>query len=177
MLKGYTLHIYKSDLNFKKLSFEILFKTNDFFPNYSVSTGGRIAEFKDDKILFSLGYSGSFGAAQDSNRLLGKIISIDLKNSDYKIISIGHRNPQGLIYLKEKNLIINSEHGPKGGDEINFNYFDENKIPNYGWDIVSYGIEYDGTDPYKRPHKEYGFIEPFKVFETSIGISELVYLS
>ena len=175
-IKGYSLHIYKSELNFKKLNFEILYKTNDFFTNWSVSSGGRIEEFKDDKILFSLGYARVFGAAQDPNRLLGKIISIDLKNGDYKIISIGHRNPQGLTYLKEKNLIINSEHGPKGGDEINFNYFDENKIPNYGWDIVSYGIEYDGTDPYKRPHKEYGFIEPFKVFETSIGISELVHL-
>ena len=174
--KGYTFHIYKSELNFKELSFEILFKINDFF-DWSVSSGGRIEEFKDDKILFSLGYSNVIGAAQDPNRMLGKIISIDLKNGDYKIISMGHRNPQGLTYLKEKNLIINSEHGPKGGDEINFNYFDENKTPNYGWDIVSYGIEYDGTDPYKRPHKEYGFIEPFKVFETSIGISEVAYLS
>ena len=176
-IRGYTLHIYKSELNFKKLNFEILFRTNDFFQNWSVSSGGKIEEFKKDNLLFSLGYSRVSGASQDSNRLLGKIVSINLKNGDYKIISIGHRNPQGLIYLKEKNLIINSEHGPKGGDEINFNYFDENKTPNYGWDIVSYGTEYDGTDPYKRPHNEYGFIEPFKVFETSIGISELAYLS
>ena len=176
-IKGYTFYIYKSELNFKKLNFELFFKTNDFFVDWSISSGGRIEEFKDDKILFSLGYSGVFGAPQDPSRLLGKILSINLKNGDYKIISIGHRNPQGLIYLKEKNLIINSEHGPKGGDEINFNYFDENKTPNYGWDIVSYGTEYDGTDPYKRPHNKYGFIEPFKVFETSIGISELAYLS
>lgn len=176
-IKGYTFHIYKADLNFEKLDFKILFKVNDFFENWSVSSGGRIAEFKDNNILFSIGYAKIVGAAQNINRLLGKIISINLENGNYKIISMGHRNPQGLIYLKEKNLIINTEHGPKGGDEINFNYFDESKIPNYGWDVVSYGIAYDGTDPYKRPHIDYGFKEPFKIFETAIGISELVYLS
>ena len=41
------------------------------------------------------------------------------------MISFGHRNPQGLKFVKGENLIINSEHGPKGGDEINFNYLDK----------------------------------------------------
>ena len=88
---------------------------------------------------------------------------------------MGHRNPQGLFYVKNLNLIINTEHGPKGGDEVNLNFLDQDDIPNYGWDISSYGVEYDGTK-YKDSHSKYGFIEPFKYYTPSIGISELVYL-
>ena len=108
--------------------------------------------------------------------LLGKIISIDKTTSEYEIISIGHRNPQGLFYIKASDIIINTEHGPKGGDEININFQTGKKIHNFGWDISSYGTEYDGTDPYKKSHKEYGFIEPFKYYTPSIGISQLFYM-
>ena len=40
--------------------------------------------------------------------------------------------------MKKHDLVVNTEHGPKGGDEINFNYLNF-EIPNYGWDIASYG--------------------------------------
>ena len=61
---------------------------------------------------------------------------------------MGHRNPQGLFFLKEKNLIINSEHGPKGGDEVNVNFLkkDIKELPNYGWPIASYGVPYPQQD-------------------------------
>ena len=76
------------------------------------------------------------------NNLLGKIISIDKSTSDFNLISLGHRNPQGLFYDNLKNIIINTEHGPKGGDEINLNYLNKDTLPNYGWDIASYGSPY-----------------------------------
>jgi len=173
--KGFTINVYRSDLNFKKLNFKLFFKTNEYWQEYNVFSGGRIESFKDDKILFSIGYSAVKLAAQNKNSLLGKIISIDKKTKEYDLISMGHRNPQGLFYVKNLNLIINTEHGPKGGDEVNLNFFDQDDIPNYGWDISSYGVEYDGTK-YKDSHSKYGFIEPFKYYTPSIGISELVYL-
>ena len=108
--------------------------------------------------------------------LLGKIISIDKSSGEYKIISMGHRNPQGLYYVKDSNIILNTEHGPKGGDEININFLEDDKIPNFGWDVASYGMNYDGTDPYKKSHVDYGFIEPFKYYVPSIGISQMVYM-
>ena len=108
--------------------------------------------------------------------LLGKIISVDKLTSKHEIISIGHRNQQGLFYIEDLNIVINTEHGPKGGDEINVNFLKNNKIPNFGWDIASYGIEYDGTDPYKKSHSKFGFVEPFKYYVPSIGISQMVYL-
>ena len=180
--EGYSFNIYNADLNYKKLNFKIFFETKTYFKNWSVSTGGRIEKFKDNKILFTYGYSRVKGSPQDKNSLLGKIFSIDVNTKEYELISIGHRNPQGLIYDKDLDLVINAEHGPKGGDEINFNFLEENKIPNYGFDTVSYGIEYNGTDPYKRgktkkPHIEFGFEEPFIYYVPSIGISEIVFLN
>ena len=49
----------------------------------------------------------------------GKIIKINVDNGDYEVISMGHRNPQGLYFDKENNFILETEHGPWGGDEIN----------------------------------------------------------
>lgn len=55
--------------------------------------------------------------------------------------SYGHRNPQGLVFDKNTGTLWESEHAPRGGDEINI----IKKGLNYGWPIVSYGINYSGT--------------------------------
>ena len=175
--KGVTINIYAADMNFKKLNFKLYFQTNDFWEYYNVFSGGRIEKFSDSEILFSVGYAGVKGAAQNLNTTLGKIIKINTINKSFEIVSIGHRNPQGLRYIKDKNIVINSEHGPKGGDEINFNLLNKNngELINYGWDIASYGTKYDGTDPFKKSHSKYGFKEPAKFYTPSIGISEILY--
>ena len=49
---------------------------------------------------------------------------------------MGHRNVQGLYYEESKKVLIMSEHGPRGGDELNINYDIENKVENYGWPIA-----------------------------------------
>ena len=175
-LKGYSINAYTADLNFEKLNFELFFETDEFWDGYNVFSGGRFFEYKDNKILFTVGYSNVSGAAQNLNSLLGKIISIDKQTKEHNIISMGHRNPQGLSYIKDLNIIINTEHGPKGGDEINVNFQKTNEIPNFGWDISSYGTTYSGEDIYKKSHTKYGFIEPLKYYVPSIGISQLVYM-
>ena len=126
-------------------------------------SGGRFATYKDNKILFTVGYAYIKKAAQQLNTLLGKIISIDKSTSEHEIISMGHRNPQGLFYIKNLNIIINTEHGPKGGDEININFQEDDKIPNFGWDVASYGTEYDGADPYKKSHAKYGLLSHLNI--------------
>jgi len=96
---------------------------------------------------------------------------------------MGHRNPQGLYYDKENNFIIEAEHGPKGGDEINLIEIDMingNEILNYGWPVVSAGEHYRGSKekyekyPLYKSHSEHGFIEPLISFVPSISISEIV---
>ena len=100
---------------------------------------------------------------------------------------MGHRNPQGLYFDKENNFILETEHGPQGGDEINLieiNKINNDKIQNFGWAISSAGEHYGGKGeenkttyekyPLYKSHTEQGFIEPLKSFVPSIGISEIV---
>ena len=174
--KGITIDIYSAELNFKKLIFKKKFKINEYWQEYNVFSGGRIEKFDNESILFSIGFSYVKNAAQQSDSLLGKIVKVNLKTNTHEIISIGHRNPQGLKYIRHNNLIINSEHGPKGGDEINFNYLDEANInKNFGWPIASYGEPYFGPNLFKKNHADHGFVEPAIYFTPSIGISEILY--
>ena len=53
-----------------------------------------------------------------------------MDKKETEIISIGHRNVQGMFYDKKKDLLILVEHGPQGGDEINLNLIQFKKIKN-----------------------------------------------
>ena len=181
--------ILVADINLKKLNFK-----NFFSPGVCVNidnedkdfnmyqSGGRITYYKNNKILFSIGDYRYRKHAQDLNSIFGKIISIDIDTRDYKIISLGHRNPQGLTYDKKNDIIYMSEHGPKGGDEININKNPNQKIRNYGWAISSYGEHYEkkrNEEKYKKyplhkSHEKYGFIEPLIYYKKSIGFSEML---
>tara|TARA_Y100000590_G_scaffold251221_1_gene282110 strand:- start:919 stop:2184 length:1266 start_codon:yes stop_codon:yes gene_type:complete len=109
--------------------------------------------------------------AQDDKSIYGKIIFINLSNGDHEIFSKGHRNAQG-IAVKD-DIIISTEHGPRGGDEINRIFYNKN----YGWPIASYGYSYERKDlTYKKSHEKNLFEEPLFVFLPSIGISELIIL-
>jgi glucose/arabinose dehydrogenase len=148
--------------------------------------GGRMIIINND-LVFSTGEFRYRILAQDPDSDFGKIISINLFNKSKKIISMGHRNPQGLYFDKDLNTLFSTEHGPSGGDEINsldFNQTNANDIPNYGWPISSYGRHYfdlgDDEDsryklsPLKKSHSKYGFIEPLKYFDPSIAISQII---
>ena len=176
----------------KIINFQYFFKPSscikkDIEQNFSLhQSGGRIINIDNNNLLLSVGEFRSRLLAQDTESINGKIIQINKKNKNVKILSIGHRNPQGLFLDKETGYIYASEHGPKGGDEINI-IMDKNKIPNFGWPIASYGEHYErpGEDnsllyksaPLYKSHINYGFVEPIKNFTPSIGISELILLN
>lgn len=63
------------------------------------------------------------------------------ENAVKSIWSYGHRNPQGLDYDKATGTLWEHEHGPRGGDELNI----IKKGENFGWPVISYGINYDAT--------------------------------
>ena len=183
------------EMNYENVIFRRLFSpkecihsTNNIDKSFnSHSSGGRIQSFDKNHILFSIGEYIERYLAQDKTSVNGKIIKINIKNSDYEIISMGHRNPQGLYFDKENNFILETEHGPQGGDEINLieiSKINKDKIQNYGWAISSAGEHYGGKSeanktkyekyPLYKSHSEHGFIEPLKSFVPSIGISEIV---
>ena len=183
------------DLNYENIVFKKLFSpkecihsTNNIDKEFEPrSSGGRIQSFDKNYILLSVGEYLERYLAQDIKSVNGKILKINIDNGNYEIISMGHRNPQGLYFDKENNFILETEHGPMGGDEINLievNKINKDKIQNYGWAISSAGEHYGGKTeknktiyekyPLYKSHSEYGFIEPLKSFVPSIGVSEIV---
>ena len=117
--------------------------------------------------------------AQDPDSIFGKIIFVDFETKKHEIFSLGHRTPQGLLVYN--NNIIATEHGPKGGDEINKIEYKKN----YGWPIVSYGDlyghqieeDFDGTNYYYlKKHLKNGFEEPIFSFVPSIGMSQIIHV-
>ena len=174
---------------FKKLSFNekcIHIKNNTDGDFNNGSSGGRIQMLDDNNILLSVGCYLERYLAQDKNNINGKIIKINLNNLNYEIVSMGHRNPQGLYFDKENNFILETEHGPMGGDEINLieiSKINKEKPLNYGWAIASAGEHYGGKIrknderyrkyPLYKSHTDHGFIEPLKSFVPSVGISQI----
>tara|TARA_Y100000590_G_scaffold468587_1_gene651879 strand:- start:945 stop:2288 length:1344 start_codon:yes stop_codon:yes gene_type:complete len=178
------------NIQFKKLFSpkECVHSTNNVDKQFNaLQSGGKIISLDNNHILFSTGEYRSRYLAQDNQSVNGKLIRINISTNDYEIISMGHRNPQGLYFDKNNNFILETEHGPQGGDEINLINIDsslQNEIPNYGWPISSAGEHYGGRSeentpiyekyPLHNSHSEYGFKEPLKSFVPSIGISEIV---
>ena len=179
-----------SEINYEEMNFKPLFKPSECVHSkdnvdkvfLALQSGGRIVSLDQNNVILSTGEYRSRYLAQDKKSLMGKIIKININDGDYKIISMGSRNIQGLFYDKNNNFIIFTEHGPKGGDEINLLYnknYDNDDIPNYGWPISSYGEHYSSKAnkkkyPLHKSHEKYGFIEPLKYFPPGMGISEIV---
>ena len=80
------------------------------------------------------------------------------------IYSYGHRNPQGTCMHPETGEIWVTEHGPKGGDELNL----IKPAVNYGWPVISYGINYNGTKFTDLTEKE-GMEQPITYWDPSIA--------
>lgn len=87
------------------------------------------------------------------------------------IYSYGHRNPQGIDIHPISRRIYNNEHGPRGGDEINL----VGKGNNYGWPVITFGINYDGTIITKETAKE-GMEQPVFQWTPSIGPSSMKFV-
>ena len=174
----YKFNIYKAKINKNSLNFDSFFTPDEC--NKTIIQGGRMQHYihkNKNGLLFTIGDSSNPDFNNDNsqklNSIFGKILFKSFNDdSDYTLFSLGHRNPQGLYV--DKDLILSTEHGPKGGDEINSINFNKN----YGWPISSYGESYfkDGQLTYKKDHLSHGFKEPVFSFLPAIGISEIIKL-
>ena len=183
------INILTAKLNYDFLEFEQFFSTDECIDRSmetynALQSGGKML-FVDKNIILSIGDFRDYTKAQDNDSLFGKIIQIDIETRNSSILSKGHRNPQGLELSFDKAFIISTEHGPKGGDEINIISLN-NKNQNFGWPIASYGdhykesynIEFNDIAPLNKSHKDFGFKEPIIYFPSasvgSHGISDVV---
>tara|TARA_Y100000389_G_scaffold83702_1_gene80295 strand:- start:5469 stop:6932 length:1464 start_codon:yes stop_codon:yes gene_type:complete len=184
----YNTSLIVADLNMNYLNFEdFLVKkdcvkiNNDYGEFTAHQSGGKILAYDENHILFSVGEYRYRDHAQDKSNYFGKIIKISLDTKKYEILSMGHRNVQGMYYDRGKNKIFSVEHGPDGGDEININNLSVSQIKNFGWPISSYGDHYSGKRedkrnklkyekaPFYKSHKKYGFLEPAFYFPYSVA--------
>jgi glucose/arabinose dehydrogenase len=119
--------------------------------------------------------------AQNPANHLGKIIHITADGEpapgnpgkdgwDAKIWSIGHRNVQGAVIDPATGKLWTLEHGPQGGDELN----QPEAGKNYGWPIITYGIEYTGGPVGEGISSKAGLEQPVYYWKPSIATSSLL---
>ncbi len=97
---------------------------------------------------------------------------IDSIGAVKSIYSYGHRNPQGIAFHPKTNDLWEHEHGPRGGDELNI----IKPGINYGWPIISYGLNYDATTFTDLLEKE-GMEQPVKHWTPSIAPCGMTFLT
>lgn len=164
---------------------EVLYKAE---PNTSRGQhfGSRIAFDDEGYLYFSIGDRGNRDVnPQDITRDAGKIYRLNDDGSipednpfvgqpgaKEAIYSYGHRNPQGMDTHPETGEIWTHEHGPRGGDEVNL----IKKGENYGWPIISYGINYSGTE-FAEDTARAGMMQPEWYWDPSIAPSGMEFVT
>jgi aldose sugar dehydrogenase len=147
------------------------------FTTSGVHFGSRIVFDENNYMFFSSGERGNMSNSQKLDNHLGKILRlhddgkipsdnpfVNTSGAKKEIWSYGHRNPQGLVYDLSTKTLWSHEHGPKGGDELNL----VQKGKNYGWPVISYGINYDGSTITELKEKE-GMEQPVYQWTPSIA--------
>lgn len=151
---GYSTAVARANLSETELSnVEIIFRAS---PKNSggIHFGSRLVFDLEGFLYITLGERGGMNNAQNLQHHGGSVIRIhpdgsipssnpfiNRQNVLPEIFSFGHRNAQGIAMDKKTGLLWLHEHGPKGGDEVNI----IKAGANYGWPLVTYGINYNGT--------------------------------
>lgn len=146
--------------------------------------GSRIVEGRDGTLFITMGDRGSDDTAQDRSLHNGSVLRItktgavpddnpfvNTQGVQPEIWSYGHRNPQGAALDGSGQLWI-TEHGARGGDEVNR----IQKGANYGWPVISYGTHYSGRSIGEGTSKP-GMEQPETYWDPSIAPSGLTVFS
>lgn len=151
--------------------------------------GGRILFDKTGNLIFSTGERSDIETrpqAQSLTSSLGKIIRITVNGEPApgnpfennpkvrpELYSYGHRNVQGLAFHPETGDLWENEFGARGGDEVN-------RIAagkNYGWPIITYGIEYDGNTIGEGKTQAGGMEQPIYYWDPVVSPSGMIFYS
>lgn len=147
--------------------------------------GGRVIFDDTGNLLVSTGERSSLDSrplAQSTTAALGKIIRVNTSGQAAagnpvfsgglpELYSIGHRNPQGIAIHPVTHALYQSEHGPRGGDEINL--VEPGK--NYGWPTITYGIEYNGSPVGGAIQHQEGLEQPVYYWDPVVSPSGITF--
>ena len=140
--------------------------------------GGRLVFDREGYLFITHGERNRRELAQDLSRPNGKIFRlhddgrvpadnpfVNQPGALPGIWSYGHRNPQGLALHPVTGELFALEHGPRGGDELNL----IGKGKNYGWPVITHGMEYSGDVISTLTEKE-GMEQPLTYWTPSLGV-------
>jgi glucose/arabinose dehydrogenase len=143
-------------------------------PPYGLhQTGGKIVENSNSDIFLSVGDFQRDDKVLRDDTDFGKILK--LSEGAVSEMARGFRNPQGLFFDPERNRLFATDHGPRGGDEINIVEAGQN----YGWPLDTYGFDYNqDNEPFSNKglatygkHDRYS--PPLFAFVPDIGIGQI----
>jgi aldose sugar dehydrogenase len=173
----------KATLMRAKFSGSALTKVEELFSAESGSTSGSRIAFGKDGTLYMTTGAPFGGQAQQLDSSYGKVLRfredgkpaadnpfVGRADARPEVFSMGHRDQLGLTVHPTSGAVLNAEHGPNGGDEVNL------ILPgrNYGWPKVSFGRTYEGPRISESPVAE-GIEQPTIVWLPSIGPSGLAF--
>ncbi|HVJ38299.1 MAG TPA: PQQ-dependent sugar dehydrogenase [Stenotrophomonas sp.] len=147
--------------------------------------GSRLAFDRQGHLFVSQGERTLRPMAQALDKLQGKLVRLNLDGSipadnpfvgqdgaRPEIWSYGHRNSQGLALDPRSGKLWETEHGPRGGDEINL----PEPGKNYGWPLITYGIDYSGQPIAESTgQRGDGLEQPHHYWPKSPGVSGLAF--
>lgn len=160
---------------------EWIFRPDPKFRSASGSHFGTRIVFHKGYLFFPIGERGGMMEAQKLSSPVGKIYRlhddgrvpkdnpfVGTKDAIPAIWTYGHRNPQGLTIDPRDGTLFSTEHGPRGGDELNL----IKPGKNYGWPVVTYGMNYNGTPMVGITEKE-GIEPPLTYWVPSLAVCGL----
>jgi glucose/arabinose dehydrogenase len=156
----------------------------DLSSGRSANSGGRLAIARDGTLFVAIGDRSSsppYQFAQQLDKHVGKIVHITADGAAApgnpfasqqgalpEIWSVGHRTPEGLTFDSNGQL-WETEHGPRGGDELN----KIEKGHNYGWPVIVHGIDYPGNPIGEGITEKAGMDQPIYYWDPVIAPSGL----
>jgi len=152
--------------------------------NAGLHFGSRLVFDRAGYLYITLGDRGDRPRAQRLNDHAGSVIRLhddgripadnpflNQRRAQKEIFSYGHRNPQGMALNPQTGLVWIHEHGPQGGDEINI----IQAGANYGWPVITYGVNYGSGTPIGEGTEKKGMEQPLYYWVPSIAPSGMAF--
>lgn len=163
---------------------ETIFRAPEkFYRGGGVHFGSRFVFDGAGHLFFTMGERGQRQDAQDITRPNGKVHRVfddgrippdnpfvNSSNAIPSIWSFGHRNPQGLARHPVTGELWETEHGPRGGDEVNW----IRRGLNYGWPLICWGMDYNGSPISAFTEKE-GLEQPVTYYTPSLAVCAITF--
>ncbi|RFZ84257.1 PQQ-dependent sugar dehydrogenase [Mucilaginibacter terrenus] len=186
---GYTLAIAKGKLSADESSItniQVIYRATPAYKG-TLQYGSRILFDKKGNLFVSTGERSGNDIrmkAQDLGASIGKVIHITKEGKAVaggpfagkagalpEIFAYGFRNPEGMTWNPATGELWEAEFGPRGGDEINIIRAGNN----YGWPVVTYGIEYSGSKVGEGIQQKEGVTQPVYYWDPSISPAGITF--